>query len=286
MQETKQNFSVLDPEKPIEGIYAEVLTRDKTYKMPKNHFHPYFELYYLESGRCRFFIGNRMFDVQAGDLLMIPPRTFHYTRYLYGPCKRCNLFFRREDLEQAVIDTFPEGRKFLRQWHVMQIPEFYRDALSQFFSKLLSEMQIRDARTPILMHYRLQEMLLVAGRVGHLAGSVPEDIHTTDQAIVRAAEFMHAHLNEPLTAEEIASAAGFSPNYLSRKFRQATGMGVHEYLSFLRLQQAAVDLAETSDSITDVALRCGFSDSNYFKDCFKRRYGVSPRTYRKSAQGK
>ena len=81
-------------------------------------------------------------------------------------------------------------------------------------------------------------------------------------------------------------AAGVSPNYLSRKFRQATGMGVHEYLSFLRLQQAAVDLAETTDSITDVALRCGFSDSNYFKDCFKRRYGVSPRTYRKSAQGK
>ena len=63
-------------------------------------------------------------------------------------------------------------------------------------------------------------------------------------------------------------------------------MGVHEYLSFLRLQQAAVDLAETSDSITDVAIRCGFSDSNYFKDCFKRRYGVSPRAYRKSAQGK
>ena len=36
MQETMRDFSVLDPEKPIEGIYAEVLTRDKTYKMPNN----------------------------------------------------------------------------------------------------------------------------------------------------------------------------------------------------------------------------------------------------------
>lgn len=94
---------------------------------------------------------------------------------------------------------------FLRQWHVLQIPEFYRDALSQFFVRLLSEMQIDDSRTPMLLRYRLQEMLLVAGRVGHLA---------------------------------------------------------------------------------DIALSCGFSDSNYFKDCFKRRYGVSPRAYRTRAQGR
>ena len=286
MQVRSSNFSIQTPEKQIDGIFAEVLMRDKSYKMPKNHYHPYFELYYLESGRCRFFIGNRMLDVQAGDLLMIPPQTFHYTRYLYGSCKRCNLFFRREDIDQAVIDTFPGGRKFLRQWHVLQIPEFYRDALSQFFVRLLSEMQIDDSRTPMLLRYRLQEMLLVAGRVGHLADSMPEDIHTTDQAIVRAAEFMRANLSEELDAEKIAGAAGFSPNYLSRKFRQATGMGVHEYLTFLRLQQAAVALAETKDSVTDIALSCGFSDSNYFKDCFKRRYGVSPRAYRTRAQGR
>ncbi len=97
---------------------------------------------------------------------------------------------------------------------------------------------------------------------------------------------MRANLSEELDAEKIAGAAGFSPNYLSRKFRQATGMGVHEYLTFLRLQQSAVALAETKDSVTDIALSCGFSDSNYFKDCFKRRYGVSPRAYRTRAQGR
>jgi len=37
----------------------------------------------------------------------------------------------------------------------------------------------------------------------------------------------------------------------------------------------------SSDSITTIALRCGFSDSNYFKDSFKKKYGVTPRTYRK-----
>ena len=43
---------------------------------------------------------------------------------------------------------------------------------------------------------------------------------------------------------------------------------------------AALELKETSDSITEIAQRCGFSDGNYFKDCFRRHFGCSPRAYR------
>ena len=49
----------------------------------------------------------------------------------------------------------------------------------------------------------------------------------------------------------------------------------------LLLQHAAQELVSTSDSITTIALRCGFSDSNYFKDSFKKKDGVTPRNYRK-----
>lgn len=79
----------------------------------------------------------------------------------------------------------------------------------------------------------------------------------------------------------MAAAVGFSPNYLSRRFRQATGIGLHEYIVFIRLHHAARQLVSTDDSVTDIALRCGFSDSNYFKDAFKKKYGVTPRAYRK-----
>ena len=44
--------------------------------------------------------------------------------------------------------------------------------------------------------------------------------------------------------------------------------------------RAALELLSTQDSITEIALRNGFSDSNYFKDAFKKMYGVSPRAYR------
>ena len=46
------------------------------------------------------------------------------------------------------------------------------------------------------------------------------------------------------------------------------------------LQHAAAELISTDDTITQIALRCGFSDSNYFKDVFKNKYGVTPRENR------
>ena len=67
----------------------------------------------------------------------------------------------------------------------------------------------------------------------------------------------------------------------SQKFREAAGVSVHEYLVFIRLQRAALELMTTDDSVTDIALRCGFSGGNYFKDAFKKKYGVTPSEYRK-----
>jgi AraC-like DNA-binding protein len=59
-------------------------------------------------------------------------------------------------------------------------------------------------------------------------------------------------------------------------------MGMKEYLTYIRLKHAAMELLSTNHTITDVALNSGFSNSNYFKDAFKKTYNVSPREYRAS----
>ena len=87
--------------------------------------------------------------------------------------------------------------------------------------------------------------------------------------------------NQKISLNAIAEASGFSPNYLSRKFKEETGIGVHEYLTFIRLNKAAIELAHTDHTITEVALNNGFSDANYFKDAFHKSFGLSPREYRK-----
>ena len=57
-------------------------------------------------------------------------------------------------------------------------------------------------------------------------------------------------------------------------------MGFKEYLLNVRIKDACRRLLETNESITEIAFGCGFNDSNYFGDAFRRIKGISPNKYR------
>lgn len=256
--------------------------REAGYIMPEPHCHADFELFYVESGACRFFIENNIYDIHAGDFMLIPPSVFHYTRYLFGPCKRNVVHFCREDIGEHVLRLLPQGEEFLSAMRIIQTPETYREQINAHLFRMLHEKKIADERSQPMLQVLLQELFLICSRECRFLFNIPVNIHTTDRQIVLAAQFISNHYMEHIDAADIAAAAGYSPNYLSQKFRKSVGVGIHEYLVFIRLQYAALELITTNDSITEIAFRCGFSDSNYFKDAFKKKYGVTPRAYRKA----
>lgn len=275
------NRSVRQTEKRIDRIYAEGEVKKAGYVMPSHHCHPYFELFYIESGACRFFIENNIHDMHSGDFMLIPPQVLHYTRYSFGDCKRNIVFFREDDVWESVKQLLPQQTEFFSEMRIFQVPEAHREQIAALLLRMVKEEKISDNRSSLMLQTLLQELFLLCSRECRFPQDMPVHIHTTDQQIVQAAQFISSHYPESITMADIAKAAGYSPNYLSRKFREAAGIGVHEYLVFIRLQHAALELITTDDSITEIALRCGFSDSNYFKDAFKKRYGITPRAYRK-----
>lgn len=272
---------MLPPTHETEGVHAETKLRDHHFVMKDHHCHSCYELFYVESGDCRFLIDEHIFDLHTGDFILVTPRTLHYTRYVFGPCKRTVILFRGEDILEDVRNLMPQPALFFSESAVFQVPDAYRGQVGGILKEMSAEDKIRDARSAMMLKMRLQTLLLLCARVCNFLFEPPADIHTTDQQVLRAANFVCQHYMDPLTSADIAGAVGFSPNYLSRKFRAATGIGLHEYIVFVRLQRAAQELVSSSDSITAIALRCGFSDSNYFKDSFKKKYGITPRNYRK-----
>lgn len=265
----------------IDRIYAETNTRPNGFSMLSPHCHPYCELFYVHNGSCRFFIDNNMYDLGTGDFLLIPTNVFHYTRYLSGDCKKSSLFFRKEDAAPSVCAALSEKDDFFGEMRLFQTPDSFREQIEELISKMVREEKICDRRTEPMLSALLQELLLLCARECDFPHDIPADIHTTDRQIVLAAQFISQRYADSITARDIAAAAGYSPNYLSRKFRESTGVGIHEYLTFIRLQKAAVELVSTKSSVTEIAQRCGFSDGNYFKDAFKKKYGVTPGEYRK-----
>ena len=263
-------------------VSAESHVREEGYVMTSHHCHPYYELFYVSRGSCRFLAESNIYNLRQGDFLLIPPEVLHYTRYLGGPCRKYNVYFRGEDIFPKVLPLMPGGTAFFSEARIFQLPDAHQHQAELLLGRMLTEEKIDDSRTAVMLHLQLQELLLFCSRNCSFPLETPANIRTTDRQIVLAARFINDHYMEPIAAADIAYAAGFSPNYLSKRFREAAGIGVHEYLMFVRLQHAALDLVSTGDSITEIALRCGFSDSNYFKDAFKKKYGITPSAYRKS----
>lgn len=79
---------------------------------------------------------------------------------------------------------------------------------------------------------------------------------------------------------DIADKMCVTPQYLSQAFKSEMHIGFSEYVSKMRLNYAAVLLAETNESVTDICFASGYGNLSHFLRCFKKEYGVSPTKYR------
>ncbi|WP_373685756.1 helix-turn-helix domain-containing protein [Paraburkholderia youngii] len=96
--------------------------------------------------------------------------------------------------------------------------------------------------------------------------------------IRRAAEYIHDHLDEKLTTDAVASAAGYEGDLFSflRLFKQSCGVPPHQYIIHARLVRALEMLKRQGSDVTSVALGCGFASPSHFSSAFKRKWGCSP----------
>lgn len=102
------------------------------------------------------------------------------------------------------------------------------------------------------------------------------------ERIDRVIDYARAHLDRPVSLDELAGVAFFSSYYFHRIFTAITGETVNFFTNRLRLEKAARLLKYSGDSLTEIALECGFSSSSVFSRSFKQYFGITPRAYRKS----
>ena len=107
----------------------------------------------------------------------------------------------------------------------------------------------------------------------------PEAQH---RRIRQAIAFMEANFASKLTRDDVARAAGLSPFYFSRLFRQVAGLAPHQCLLRCRLRNAQ-KLLSTAEGhpIADVAAETGFADQAHLARHFRRAFGKSPQQFRR-----
>lgn len=96
--------------------------------------------------------------------------------------------------------------------------------------------------------------------------------------------YISNHYMEVCSAGEMAEHLRMSPNYLRRKFKEATGQTLLEYLTDVRLTVAAELLKHRSNKVKEVSLQVGYENVSYFTHLFVKKYGVTPNEYMKYVQ--
>jgi AraC family transcriptional regulator len=134
--------------------------------------------------------------------------------------------------------------------------------------------------------------LMLAGRIIHNhSDSEPFVLNAPDfrpldsVRLKRVLDYMAEHISEKVTLEELAKVACFSTFHFARVFTLAVGAPPHRHLSRMRLESAMEALATSKLSLSEIALKTGFSSQASFNRAFKRATGMTPGEYRQRRTG-
>ncbi len=251
--------------------------------LQSDHSHIYYEVFYVQSGQCRFLLKDMVYSLKKGDFVYIVPGELHHAIFDMGDCDLITCYFKEDYIEHQIFERWlPMKLPQNFSSFMGTIPALYQEDYYSLINQMIAECSGIDKFSDAFLACHLQEMVLFMTRHSVLNHETPSLINTNDADILAATKYIYQNFRQHLTLEDVASIASLSPTYFSKKFKQVTGMGFKEYLNYVRLKHAQTALLTTSNTITDIALEYGFNDSNYFKDLFKKVYGKSPREYRKN----
>ena len=98
-------------------------------------------------------------------------------------------------------------------------------------------------------------------------------------AVERMRQFIHAHLQEDITASDVARAAGYSQYHAARLFKEEMGLSPFEYIRRERLTASARALRSGRARVLDVALDFVFDSHEGFTRAFSNAFGITPKRY-------
>ena len=128
--------------------------------------------------------------------------------------------------------------------------------------------------------------LAFTAHVAHAYGGMPNGPRLVKGGLApwqerRAQEMLAADLAGDIPLAEIAEACGLSVSHFSRAFRQSMGLAPHAWLLQARVEHAMTLLRQRRQSLSEIALACGFVDQSHFTRVFVQRVGLTPGSWQR-----
>ncbi|MDF2814033.1 MAG: response regulator [Paenibacillus sp.] len=107
-----------------------------------------------------------------------------------------------------------------------------------------------------------------------------ERLDRSDELILKMNRFIQEHLHEELSLNRLSEKVYMNPSYLSRLYKQITGVGLSEFIFTVRMEKAKELLKLSRHKVQDVCKMTGFETPAYFTRLFKKYTGLTPQEFR------
>lgn len=243
----------------------------------EDHSHGHAELCLLLEGQCRFSLEHRGCVLRAGDLVVCPAGVPHAEAYV-----RPGTGYRLAWWSLSRSDPRLHATRYSRRGgfaieHLMAL-----DLLPAVAQERLEVLRLLATGRAAPGVNELREAMLTVALALYrrvLDGGAAQ-LDSRAQLVRRAADFVRAGADRPLSLAEVAQAVHVSPNYLTGLFRKETGVSLGRFILGERVARAQQQLASSDASVKTVALGLGFADPFTFSRTFKRVTGQSPLAWR------
>ena len=237
------------------------------------HYHDDHELYYMLKGKTKYFIGNDIYEVNSGDFVFIPSGILHKTDS--EDClnhERILVSFDDSLFDKKTMPVINE----MKNHRIIHIPENKLVILEDLLYKIESEFSEEKKYHSVLFDIYIIELVTLLCRYKY---DYMPNLNDYDNIIHSIANYIKENYSTNISLEKLSHEFSMSKSHISRKFKSYTGIGINEYITYVRISEAQRMLRESRLSVTKISQQCGFNDSNYFSSVFKKFKGITPKSY-------
>ena len=254
------------------------------------HWHPEIELTLIEQGEMLYHFSNQTIHARAGEALFGNANALHagemyqscdctYTPVTFDP----RLIYGQDNslIRQKYVDPVIQNQA-LTGLHLNGSEPWHTDAIRLIRESILLQKQ-QEPLYELEIVTRLQMFWkLLLANVMLPAASAASSADTRNSERMRLIlEYIELHYASPIRLDDIASHIGLCKSECCRLFHRSMKVPLFEFLVEYRIEKSLHDLADPGKSITAIAERAGFGDSNYYSKAFRKVKGCSPTQYRK-----
>lgn len=258
-------------------------------------WHTSLEIFLCLNGSGKYYIGNKLYEFQEGDIFVISDNELHKSEIdKYGFFDALIIMFSPEKIiKDRTIDGIDLMNLFYGRigefYHKCSLTKEKQQMLQLIGSILLSEYEkkqegymesMKALLTCFLIELNREYKSIDSKNILYVSGKKLKH----KKIISEVLSYIDENYMDDINLGDLSERLYVNQSYLSREFKKSTGYSMVKFITNKRMREARELLRSTDLLITEIAMRVGYNNITHFHTMFKKEIGISPKEFRKQIQ--